>query len=85
MDKTADENKAKYESESKLFKHYSNFLDEFVVEEFRRKHDADTSFKGHKALMLEIETYVTDNIKFDSKDDYAQLVDTLKLLAENDV
>ena len=25
-----------------------------------------------------------DNIKFDSKDDYAHLVDTLKLLAEND-
>jgi hypothetical protein len=35
--------------------------------------------------MLEIETYVSDNIKFDSKDDYAYLVDTLKLLAENDV
>ena len=85
MDKTADENKAKYESESKLFKHYSNFLDEFVVEEFRRKHDADTSFKGHKALMLEIEAYVQKNVKYDSKEDYHNLVDTLKKLAENDV
>ena len=85
MDKTIDQNKAKYESESKLFNHYSNFFDEFVVEEFRRKHKADTSFKGHKALMLQIETYVSDNIKFESKEDYANLVDTLKLLAENDV
>jgi len=84
MSKIIDQNKAKYESESKLFSHYSNFFDEFVVEEFRRKHDADTSFKGHKALMLEIETYVTENIKFESKEDYANLVDTLKLLAEND-
>ena len=72
-------------NDSKLFSHYSKFFDEFAVEEFRRKHDADTSFKAHKALMLEIETYVSDNIKFDSKDDYAHLVDTLKLLAENDV
>ena len=85
MGKIIDQDKAKYESESKLFSHYSNFFDEFVVEEFRRKHDADTSFKGHKALMLEIESYVTDNIKFDSKEDFSHLVDTLKLLAENDV
>ena len=85
MGKIIDQNKAKYESESKLFSHYSNFFDEFVVEEFRRKHDADTSFKGHKALMLQIEAYVTDNIKIESKEDYANLVDTLKLLAENDV
>jgi hypothetical protein len=35
--------------------------------------------------MLQIETYVSDNIKFESKEDYANLVDTLKLLAENDV
>ena len=85
MGKIIDQNKAKYESESKLFSHYSNFFDEFVVEEFRRKHNADTSFKGHKALMLQIEAYVTDNIKIESKEDYANLVDTLKLLAENDV
>jgi hypothetical protein len=35
--------------------------------------------------MLEIETYVQENVKFDSKEDYYNLVDTLKLLAENDV
>ena len=68
-----------------LFNHFSKFFEEFVIEEFRRKHDADKSYKGHKAMMLEIETYVSDNIKFDSKHDYAHLVDTLKLLAENDV
>ena len=56
MGKIIDQDKAKYESESKLFSHYSNFFDEFVVEEFRRKHKADTSFKGHKALMLQIES-----------------------------
>jgi len=84
MGKIIDQDKAKYESESKLFSHYSNFFDEFVVDEFRRKHKADTSFKGHKALMLQIETYVTENIKFESKEDYANLVDTLKNLAEND-
>ena len=70
--------------ESKLFNHYCQFFDNFVVEEFRRKHDADTSFKGHKALMLEIENYVSENIKFESKEDYANLVDTLKSLAEKD-
>ena len=66
-----------------FFSHYSNFFDEFVVEEFRRKHKADTSFKGHKALMLQIEAYVTENIKIESREDYANLVDTLKNLAEN--
>ena len=71
-------------NDSKLFSHYSKFLDEFVIEEFRRKHKADTSFRGHKALMLEIEAYVSENIKFESKADYANLVDTLKNLAEKD-
>ena len=71
-------------NDSKLFSHYSNFFDEFVVEEFRRKHKADTSFKGHKALMLQIEAYVTENIKIESREDYANLVDTLKNLAEKD-
>jgi len=84
MGKIIDQDKAKYESESKLFSHYSNFFDEFVVEKFRRKHKADTSFKGHKALMLQIEAYVSENIKIESREDYANLVDTLKLLAEND-
>ena len=84
MGKIIDQNKAKYESESKLFSHYSNLFDEFVVEEFRRKHKAETSFKGYKALILEIKTYVTENIKYESKKDYANLVDTLKNLAEKD-
>ena len=75
----------KHQGDSALFNHFSKFFDEFVIEEFRRKHDADTSFKGHKAMILQIEAYVTDNIKIESKEDYANLVDTLKLLAENDV
>ena len=74
----------KHQGDSALFNHFSKFFDEFVIEEFRRKHDADTSFKGHKAMILQIEAYVTDNIKIESKEDYANLVDTLKLLSEND-
>ena len=84
MGKIIDQNKAKYESKSKLFSHYSNFFDEFVVEEFRRRHKADTSFKGHKALMLQIEAYFTKNINIESMEDYANLVGTLKNLAEKD-
>ena len=84
MNKTNNQIELKHIGRSKLFSHYSKFFDEFVVAEFRRKHDVDKSYKGHKAMMLEIETYVSENIKFESKDDYAHLVDTLKLLAEND-
>ena len=83
MNKLNNQIELKHTGGSKLFDHYSKFFDEFVVDEFRRKHNADTSFKGHKALMLQIETYVSDNTKFESKEDYANLVDTLKLLAEN--
>ena len=83
MDKIINQNKTNYESELKLFNHYSNFFDEFVVEEFRRKYEADTSFKGYKILMLEIETYVSENIMFDSKGDYANLVNTLENIDEN--
>ena len=75
----------KQSGESKLFNHYCQFFDDFVVEEFRRKHDADKSFKGHRALMLEIEAYVQKAIKYDKKADFYNLVDTLKKLAENDV
>jgi len=71
-------------NDSKLFSHYSKFFDDFVVEKFRRKHKADTSFKGHKTMMLEIEAYVSVNIKIESREDYANLVDTLKNLAEKD-
>ena len=85
MDKIINQNKAKYQSESKLFAYYSRFFDKFVVEEFRRKHDADTSFKGHRAMMLEIERYVQKVTKNDKKADHYNLVDTLKKLAENGV
>ena len=68
----------------KLFSRYSSFFDEFIINEFSRKQKADTSHKGHKALMLEIEAYVTENIKIESREDYANLVDTLKNLAEKD-
>ncbi len=75
----------KQSGESKLFNHYCQFFDDFVIEEFRRKHDVDKSFKGHRALMLEIESYVQKRIKYDKKADFYNLVDTLKKLAENDV
>ena len=85
MYKTINQNRANYHSESKLFVHYSKFFNKFVVEEFRRKFKADTSFKGHKATMLEIEAYVQEVTKHDKKVDYYNLVDTLKKLAENGV
>ncbi len=85
MNKIVNQDKAKYQSESKLFAYYSRFFDRFVIEEFRRKHDADTSFKGHRAMMLEIEAYVQKVTRYDNKADYYNLVDTLKRLAENDV
>ena len=83
MNKLNNQIELKHTGGSKLFGHYSKFFDEFVVDEFRRKHNADTSFKGHKALMLQIKAYVTENIKIESREDYANLVDTLKNLAEN--
>ena len=85
MYKIINQNDVKYQSESKLFAHYSKFFNKFVIEEFRRKHDADSSYRGHKAMMLEIEAYVQKVIKYDKKADYYNLVDTLKKLAENDV
>ena len=66
MNKLNNQIELKHTGGSKLFSHYSKFFDEFVVDEFRRKHNADTSFKGHKALMLQIEAYVTENIKIKS-------------------
>ena len=63
MNKINNQIELKHTGISKLFNHYSNFFDEFVVEEFGRKHKADTSFKGHKALMLQIEAYVTEQLK----------------------
>ena len=85
MDKIENETECKYKDESKLFSHYRQFFDEFIVKEFRRKHAADTSFQGHMALMLEIETYVQKATKYDTKVDYYNLVDTLKILSENEI
>ena len=56
-----------------------------MVEKFRRIAISDDSFEGHKAFISKIEAYVQENVKYDSKEDYHNLVDTLKFLAENDV
>ncbi|MAJ50160.1 MAG: hypothetical protein CMB82_00895 [Flammeovirgaceae bacterium] len=85
MDKNKNQNECTYKGESKLFSHYRQFFDEFVVKEFRRKNASVTSFQGHMALMNEIETYVKKATKYDTKVDYYNLVDTLKLLSENEV
>ena len=85
MNEILNQNKLGLRSESRLFAHYSKYFNKIVVEEFRKKHDADTSFRGHKKMMLEIEAYVQQRIKFDKKADYYNLVDTLKKLAENDI
>tara|TARA_S200000501_G_scaffold197941_1_gene186250 strand:+ start:1766 stop:2023 length:258 start_codon:yes stop_codon:yes gene_type:complete len=84
MGKIISQKKTNFESKSKLFSHYSQFFDQFVVDKFRRMHNADKSYRGHRAMMIEIETYVQKAVKYDKKADYYNLVDTLKKLAEND-
>tara|TARA_X000001036_G_C20442230_1_gene709765 strand:+ start:99 stop:356 length:258 start_codon:yes stop_codon:yes gene_type:complete len=74
----------KQAGDSRLFNHYRQFFDENVVEEFRRINDSDDSWEGHKAFISKIEAYVQKNVKYDSKEDYRNLVDALKKMAEND-
>ena len=57
MYKIINQNNVKYQGESKLFAHYSKFLINPLLKN-SEKHDADTSFRGHKVMMLEIEAYV---------------------------
>ena len=45
---------------------------------------SNSSFKSHQAWMLELQTYVVENIKYDSQADYLNLVDTLRILCETD-
>ena len=73
------------EGDSQLLNHYRKYFSDTVVEEFRRIANSDDSFEGHKAFISKIEAYVQKNVKYDSKEDYHNLVDTLKFLAENDV
>ena len=75
----------KRSGESKLFDHYCQFFDKNVIEKFRIQYDSDKSFNGHRSMMRDIEAYIQENIKYDSKADYYNLVDTLKKLTENDV
>jgi hypothetical protein len=72
------------EGDSQLLSHYRKYFSDTVVEEFRRINNSDDSFERHKAFISKIEAYVQENLKYDSKEDYHNLVDTLKLLAEND-
>ena len=73
------------EGDSQLLNHYRKYFSDTVVDDFRRINNSDDSFEGHKAFISKIEAYVQENVKYDSKEDYANLVDTLKLLAEKDV
>ena len=68
--------------DSRLFDHYCKFFDKNVVEKFRREHNSDKSFNGYKAMMRNIESYIQENIKYDSKADYYNLVDTMKKLVD---
>ena len=45
---------------------------------------SNSSFKSHQAWMLELQTYVVENIKYDSQADYLNPVDTLRILCETD-
>ena len=73
------------EGDSQLLNHYRKYFSDTVVDDFRRINNSDDSFEGHKAFISKIEAYVQENVKYDSKEDYENLVDTLKLLAEKDV
>ena len=73
------------EGDSQLLNHYRKYFSDTVVDDFRRINNSDDSFEGHKAFLSKIEAYVQKNVKYDSKEDYHNLVDTLKFLAENDV
>ena len=73
------------EGNSQLLNHYRKYFSDTVVGEFRRIANSDDSFEGHKAFISKIEAYVQENVKYDSKEDYVNLVDTLKLLAEKDI
>ena len=72
----------KRSGDSRLFDHYCKFFDKNVVEKFRRQHNSDKSFNGHRAMMRDIESYIQENIKYDSKSDYYNLVDTMKKLVD---
>ena len=73
------------EGDSQLLNHYRKYFSDTVVDDFRRINNSDDSFEGHKAFISKIEAYVQENVKYDSNEDYHNLVDTLKKLAENDV
>ena len=73
------------EGDSQLLNHYLKYFSDTVVEEFRRINNSDDSFEGHKAFISKIEAYVQKNVKYDSKEDYRNLVDALKKMAEKDV
>ena len=70
--------------ESILFNHYCKFFSNTVVEDFKKMNSSDRSFKSHQAWMLELQTYVGENVKYDSQADYLNLVDTLRILCETD-
>ena len=70
--------------ESILFNHYCKFFSNTVVEDFKKMNSSNSSFKSHQAWMLELQTYVEENIKYDSRADYLNLVDTLRILCETD-
>jgi len=72
----------KRSGESKLFDHYCQFFDKNVIEKFRSQHDSDKSSNGNRAIMRDIESYIQEKVKFDSKADYCNLLDTLKMLID---
>jgi hypothetical protein len=51
---------------------------------FKAKNSLDSSYEGFIAFKKEIEAFVKKNIKYESDADYYALVDTLKILSEED-
>ena len=68
--------------DSQLFNHYKKYFDRATIEEFKAKKSVNNSPQGFLNFKKEIERYVEENIKYETKSDFYILVDTLKTLSE---
>ena len=73
-----------FKHDSGLFNHYKKYFDQPTIMIFKAKNSLDSSYKGFIAFKKEIEAFVKKNIKYESDADYYALVDTLRILSEED-
>ena len=73
-----------FKHDSGLFNHYKKYFDQPTIRAFKAKNSLDRSCEGFIAFKKEIEAFIKKNIKYESEADYYALVDTLKILSEDD-